>query len=509
MSKIKTALISVSDKTGLDKLCKSLIDNKVEIISTGGTLKAIKSMGFPVTAIDDYTGFPEMMDGRVKTLHPKVHGGLLARRDNELHMNSLKENGMQEIGLVAVNLYPFEEVSSREDSTLEQCIENIDIGGPSMIRSAAKNHASVTVLVDPSQYTAFIREFESNDGEISSELNFDFACQAFSRTAAYDAVISSYLTDSSSLASLKSMQLELAQSLRYGENPHQEAKFYKTKGQSLNWSQHHGKELSYNNLLDLDAALDIAREFSEPLCAIIKHTNPCGLSVGGSNMENLDRAIMADPVSFFGGIVIFNAEVTIDESEEMAKHFFELIIAPSFSKTAMENLTKKKNIRLITYKDLEDLPIVYRSAAGGFLSQQADIVKEKAEDFQIVTKVRPDQSLLKQMEYANKAVKALKSNAVLFWKDSMAAGMGTGQMSRVDSIRFAIEKGKMANIDLSGSILASDAFFPFRDGVDLAIQAGALAIVQPGGSKRDQESIDACDEAGIPMVFTGLRHFRH
>lgn len=509
MSKITTALISVSDKSGLDKLCKSLVDKNVELISTGGTLKAIEGMGFAVTPIDDYTGFPEMMDGRVKTLHPKVHGGLLARRDNEGHMASLKDHNMKEIGLVVVNLYPFESVSSKADSTLEQCIENIDIGGPSMIRSAAKNHASVTVLIDPNQYDLFIQEFDSKDGEISSELNFDFACQAFSRTAAYDAAISTYLTERSSLPPVQSIQLELAQSLRYGENPHQEAKFYRAKNQALNWKQLHGKELSYNNLLDLDAALDIAGEFQEPVCAIIKHTNPCGLSVGGSNIDNLKRAIMADPVSFFGGIAVFNNEITLEESEEMAKHFFELIIAPAFSTEAMDTLTKKKNIRLITYRDREDIPFVYRSAAGGLLSQQVDAVQEKAEDFKLVSKAKPSDKLLKQMEYANKAVKALKSNAVLFWKGSMAAGMGTGQMSRVDSIRFAVEKAKMADIDLTGSILASDAFFPFRDGVDLAIKAGATGIVQPGGSMRDQESIDACDEAGIPMVFTGLRHFRH
>ncbi|MDH5717411.1 MAG: bifunctional phosphoribosylaminoimidazolecarboxamide formyltransferase/IMP cyclohydrolase [Spirochaetia bacterium] len=515
MKKIERAIISVSDKTGLIELAKELDKHGIEIYSTGGTLRTLNEAGIDAISIGKYTGFPEILDGRVKTLHPKVHGGILAKRDNDSHMESLSSYDVLTFDLVCINLYPFEEVVRKDNFTFEEAIENIDIGGPSMIRAAAKNYKDVAVIVDPSQYKEFLRRFSENSGEFSEEYRFQLAVEAFSRTASYDSIISQYLygLQGEKFPAGFSLAMKRFQNLRYGENPHQEGAFFMPAlSEKLPWDQLHGKELSYNNFLDLDAAISVARDFSEPVCAIFKHTNPCGISLGKTQLENLERAIQTDPVSFFGGIISFNDKIEPETAELINKHFFEIVVAPEYDDKALEILKKKKNLRLIKIPNLHELSmsqIEIKNSSFGFLLQESDsrIVTEK--DLNIVTKKKPEKNEIEELLFAFQVVKYIKSNAVVFTKDNHTLGIGAGQMSRLDSMDIAVKKAKDAKLDLTGSCMASEAFFPFRDAVDLAIKAGAKAIIQPGGSMNDEESIKAADEAGIIMAFTGIRHFRH
>ncbi len=515
MKKIKRAIFSVSDKTGLLELAKGLSKYDVEIYSTGGTLKTLLDGGIAAKSIESYTQFPEMLDGRVKTLHPKIHGGILAIRDNPEHMARLKEHNILEFDLVCINLYPFEDVIQKSDFSFEEAIENIDIGGPSMIRAAAKNYNDVAVLTDPSQYENFMTRMDTNQGSLAQEYRFELAVQAFNRTGAYDSIISNYLNQLQGDYFPESLNMSLAkkQELRYGENPHQKAAFYTTSlHRNLPWKCLHGKELSYNNLLDLDAALRVAIEFKEPACAIFKHTNPCGISVGQSQKENLEIAMKTDPVSYYGGIVAFNETVQESTAELLHKEFLEIIVAPSFSEAAFQLLSSKKNIRLVEVPDLETLHLTsmeIKSSSFGFLLQENDRKLVEPDDIKIVSKAQPASDEIAELLFSFRLVKTVKSNAIVFSKNNAAIGVGAGQTSRVDSMQIAIEKAKRFGHELKGSFLGSDAFFPFRDSVDLAVKEGVRGIIQPGGSIRDEEVIQAADEAGIIMAFTGIRHFRH
>lgn len=515
MKKIQRAIISVSDKTNLEILGKFLQELSVEIYSTGGTLQYLVEKGIAAQAIESYTMFPEMLSGRVKTLHPKIHAGILARRGNEEDRKAIQEHGIKTFDLVVVNLYPFSEVISREKFSFEEAIENIDIGGPAMIRAAAKNYQDVAVVVNPQQYGRLIEELKVNGGATSESFRFSLMIEAFSHTATYDSLIAQYLLsiEQDEIPEKFFLPLVREQNLRYGENPHQKAAFYLSFGQGeLKWKKLHGKELSYNNILDLDIALKVGMEFPENICAIFKHNNPCAIVAGRSQKENLEKALAADPVSFFGGIVLFNEVLEKEAAEILRDHFLEIIVSEDFSKEALEILQKKKNLRLIQVSQIRSLRSNFRelrSAAGGFLLQTSDSVMLTSENLQIVSQTKPNEALIEEMLFAFRVVKYIKSNAVVFTKDKMTLGIGAGQMSRVDSVKFAIEKAKSAGFSLKDSVLASDAFFPFRDGVDLAIAEGVKAIIQPGGSVRDEESIQAADEAQVVMAFTGIRHFRH
>jgi phosphoribosylaminoimidazolecarboxamide formyltransferase/IMP cyclohydrolase len=515
MKKVKRAIISVSDKKGLKELSENLVKNNVEIFSTGGTLKFLLDNGINAKSIESYTEFPEMLDGRVKTLHPKIHGGILAKRDNKEHLKSLDDYNILTFDLVCINLYPFSEVIKKPNFTFEEAIENIDIGGPSMIRAASKNYQDVAVLVDPDQYPEFIKNMEKDSGKLSVEYLFELAVAAFNKTASYDSIISEYLNNIQSDYFPQTLNLTLAkkQSLRYGENPHQKASFYTTSlNTDLPWQCLHGKELSYNNILDLDAALRIVIEFKRPVCAIFKHTNPCGLATGKSQIENLKAAMVSDPVSYFGGIVAFNEIITRDTADLLSKEFLEIIVAPDFEPAAYEILSAKKNLRLVKVPDINTISetaLEIKTSAFGFLVQETDRHVIDKKTLKVVTKAKPNDSELDEMLFAFQVVKSIKSNAIVFTKDGTTLGIGAGQMSRVDSMEIAITKAGKFKHDLKGSFLASDAFFPFRDAVDRAIEAGVKGIIQPGGSIRDEESIKAADDAGIIMVFTDIRHFRH
>lgn len=529
---VRRALLSVSDKTGLEHLARALSKRNVELFSTGGTLKFLIDKGFAATAVEDYTGFPEMMDGRVKTLHPKVHGGFLARRDMPEHLAAAEKHAIKLFDLVVVNLYPFESVTAKAGTTFEEAVENIDIGGPAMIRSSAKNAASVVVLVSAAQYTPFIENLEAGNGATTLAFREKCRLEAYRRTAAYDAAISSYLANRAiaqggagagagtdaifASAGEKSVTLNLneAQPLRYGENPHQGASYLVEAGARRTWKQLAGKELSFNNILDLDIAMRLAADFDKPVAAIFKHTNPCGVATGDNQAEILQQAMDCDPVSFFGGIVVFNRKLGLAAAEKLAPHFFELIIAPEFETAALELLKAKKNLRLIeadfahaastAVKDLRSVP-----GAGGFLLQDQDLkIWEKA-DLKTVSKKTPDAEALADLEFAFRVAKFVKSNAVVFAKGGRTLAIGAGQMSRIDSIRIAEKKAEDAKLSLKGSAMASEAFFPFRDSVDTCAKIGVTAIVQPGGSIKDADSITAADEHGISLVFTGMRHFRH
>ena len=515
MRKVERALISVSDKTGLLELGRSLQKHNIEIFSTGGTLKTLLDNGIAAQSVESYTGFPEMLDGRVKTLHPKIHGGILGIRDNPGHVESMQAHGIKPFDLVCINLYPFERVITGENVDFEEVVENIDIGGPGMIRAAAKNYKFVAVLTEPEQYATFMQRLDENNGELSEEYKFELMKAAFSRTAAYDSVISNYMTglQGEIFPDRLNLSMKTLQPMRYGENPHQKAAFYApTLTQSLAWKQLHGKELSYNNLIDLDIAIRVGTDFKIPVCAIFKHTNPCGVGSGGSQLENLKKAMATDPVSYFGGIVTFNETVQKEVAEVLSGEFVEIIVAPGFSSDAFSILSKKKNLRLIEVPEMNSLKFNHyeiRSAAGGFLLQETDSPVYVENELKVVSKTQPSEELIRELQFAFQVVKYVKSNAVVFSAGGQTLGIGAGQMSRVDSIRFAILKAENAKLSLQDSVLASDAFFPFRDGVDLAIGAGVKAIIQPGGSMRDEESIAAADEAGVVMVFTGMRHFRH
>lgn len=515
---IKRALISVSDKSGIVDFGSALHKLGVEIISTGGTAAALEKAGVPVTKISDVTGFPEMMDGRVKTLHPNIHGGLLALRDNETHMLQATEHGIGMIDLVAVNLYPFEATISKPGVTVEEAIENIDIGGPSMIRSASKNYAHVVVLVDPSDYAPVLDEL-STSGKVTTETRYRLMVKAFEHTSRYDGLIAGHFgkSASSEWPVRMSMNLSRLQALRYGENPHQTAAFYAADGQHKLYEQLHGKELSYNNIIDLDACTRVVLDFDAPCCVIVKHTNPCGIAVHADLHAAYENARATDPVSAFGGVIGFNRPVDGKTASAVAQVFVEAIIAPDFESDAIELLTKKKNLRLIKYnfKQAKSLSSSYpeiRKALDGYLVQESDdhlVDFEDVGQWKVVTHRQPTAEEWDAMILGWRAVKHVKSNAIVYASKDRTLGIGAGQMSRVDSSELAVLKSQKAGLHLQGCAVASDAFFPFRDGVDAAAGAGATAVIQPGGSVKDQEVIDAANEHNMTMVFTSIRHFKH
>lgn len=509
----KRALVSVSNKTGVVEFVKGLLEQGIEVISTGGTKKLLEENGLQVIGISEVTGFPEIMDGRVKTLHPNIHGGLLAVRDNETHVAQMNELGIEPIDFVVVNLYPFKETIAKPDVTFADAIENIDIGGPTMIRSAAKNHKFVSVIVDPTDYDVVLAELKEN-GKVTDETKRKLAAKVFRHTAAYDALISNYLTEQTGEESPETLTVtfEKKQDLRYGENPHQKAMFYKAPfaaASSVAYAkQLHGKELSYNNINDADAALSIVKEFTEPAVVAVKHMNPCGVGVGVDIHEAYTRAYEADPVSIFGGIIAANREIDKATAEKLHEVFLEIVIAPSFSEEALQVLQNKKNLRLLTV-DIAKEDVASKqltSVQGGLLLQEEDTVSLNEETVTIPTKREPTEQEWNDLKLAWKVVKHVKSNAIVLAKDNMTIGVGAGQMNRVGSAKIAItQAAEKAN----GSALASDAFFPMPDTVEEAVKAGVTAIIQPGGSIRDEDSIKKADEFGIAMVFTGVRHFKH
>ena len=515
------ALVSVSDKTGLVPFVKGLQKLGWEIIATGGTQKLLEESGVKTIGISEVTGFPEICDGRVKTLHPKVHGGILARRDVPEHMATLAEQGISTIELVCVNLYPFRQTIAKPGVTMEDAIENIDIGGPSMVRSAAKNWKDVTIVCDPSDYATVLDEIESN-GFTSDDTRLKLSAKAYTHTAEYDMMISTYMREKAGLPEKLFLEFDIKQGLRYGENPHQAAKFY-ASAEKVPYSvagaeQLNGKELSYNNIQDANAALSIVREFAgQPFCVGLKHMNPCGAAVGKDGLDAWQKAYEADTVSIFGGIVATNCEVTAEMASAMKPIFLEIIMAPSFTPEALEILCSKKNLRLLKVDMSEDKAArnMYVSVNGGLLVQNQDRSDEVINAGMCVTKTRPDEAALSDMDFAWKIVKHVKSNAIVVVKDGRTYGVGAGQMNRVGSAAIALQQASEAlakegkDIRNEGLVMGSDGFFPFADSVQTAASYGISAIVQPGGSVRDQESIDAADLAGIPMLFTGVRHFKH
>ncbi|MDR1114304.1 MAG: bifunctional phosphoribosylaminoimidazolecarboxamide formyltransferase/IMP cyclohydrolase [Candidatus Margulisbacteria bacterium] len=490
------ALVSVSDKTGIVEFCQGLAGLGCEIISTGGTAKVLKENGVKTLDISEVTGFPEMLDGRVKTLHPKIHGGLLALRDNPEHAAVCQKHGITFIDIVVVNLYPFEQTIAKPDTALAEAIENIDIGGPSMLRSAAKNYRSVTVLTDPKDYAPVLAELRKNK-TVPLEVKEYLAVKVFERTAAYDKAIGDYLNKT-----LLHKTPTVTQTLRYGENPHQNAVYI-----GKPYTQLHGKELSFNNIIDIDAAQNIVADFTEPAVAIVKHTNPCGAAIGATPEEAYDKALACDPVSAYGGIVGVNRPVSAELAERVAKLFVEVVVAPDFTPDALAKLREKKNIRLIKTDFVYSGPDVKRTN-NGYLVQDRDKMLTTEKDLQLQTKKSPQD--LRNLLFAWKICRHVKSNAVVLARDGATIGVGAGQMSRIDAFDCAVKKAREHNAEkLSGCLLASDAFFPFRDVVDSAAKIGVQEIIQPGGSVRDAESIAACDEHGLAMVFTGRRHFKH
>jgi len=510
--KINRALLSVSDKTDLLPLAKTLHEEGVELISTGGTAKKIREAGIPVKDVSEVTGFEECLDGRVKTLHPRIHGGLLARTSYKPDVDEIDELGIEPIELVVVNLYPFKQTIEKPDCTPAIATENIDIGGPTMIRAAAKNFAHVCVLTSPRQYEAFGSELKGKK-EISFKLRRELARQAFNHTAGYDAHIANYFNElaGEEIPSQLNISLPKSQDLRYGENPHQKAAVYGYQNEFIDCF--HGKQLSYNNFLDVDAALNLIADFqdSEPACAIFKHTVPCGIATGESLSKAWSKAFATDTMSPFGGIVAVNKELDLDTAKAIDEIFTEIIIAPSYSQEAEELLTQKKNRRLIRINKPANVSgsKQFKSIFGGALSQEADITAIDFEEFKTVTDRKPTEQEKKDLLFAWKVVKHVKSNAIVYARDGQTIGIGTGQTSRVESSEIAIAKAKQEGLDLEGTAIASDAFFPFADGVEAAAQAGATSVIQPGGSIRDQEVIQAANKHEMTMIFTGKRHFRH
>ena len=495
----------------------------VNILSTGGTAKLLADNGISVTEVADYTGFPEMLDGRVKTLHPKVHGGILARRDFPEHVGALEKHAIPTIDMVVVNLYPFQQTVARAECSLEDAIENIDIGGPAMLRSSAKNHKDVIVICDPTDYSQVLNELNTNQGEVSYETKFTLAKKVFAHTAQYDGAITNYFTSlgadkqhatRSAYPSTLNLHFEKVQEMRYGENPHQSAAFYRESnpqvGALANYTQLQGKELSYNNIADADAAWECVKTFDESACVIIKHANPCGVAVGSSPLEAYSKALQTDPTSAFGGIIAFNRELDGNAAEAVAKQFVEVLIAPSFSEKAKQIFAGKQNVRLL------EIPLGnavnahdFKRVGGGLLVQSPDAKNVLLSELKVVSKKQPTQQQLQDLMFAWRVAKFVKSNAIVFCANGMTMGVGAGQMSRIDSARIASIKAQNAGLSLAGTAVASDAFFPFRDGLDVVVAAGATSVIHPGGSMRDQEVIDAADEQGVVMLMTGTRHFRH
>ncbi len=509
----KRALISVSDKAGITDFAKQLHELDFEIISTGGTKKAIEDAGIPVMSVSEVTGFPEILEGRVKTLNPMIHGGLLAKFSEASHQEQLSEHQIQPIHVVCVNLYPFQQTIAKPDVTVETAIENIDIGGPTMLRASAKNHEYVTVVVDPVDYTTVIEELKAS-GEVQKETRRKLAAKVFRHTAAYDAMIAEYMTELAQEETPENLTVtyELKQSLRYGENPHQKAAFYRKPLGSVfsiaNATQLHGKELSYNNINDADAALQIVKEFTEPAAVAVKHMNPCGVGTGNDIFSAFSKAFAADPVSIFGGIIALNREVDKATAEKLHEVFLEIIIAPSFSDEAIEILTSKKNLRLLTipFDKKAKKEVKLTSIEGGLLVQEQDRFGLKDATVTVPTKRKPTDEEMKALELGWKIVKHVKSNAIVVNNRDMTLGIGAGQMNRVGAAKIALEQ---AGAKAVGAVLASDAFFPMDDTVEAAAKAGIKAIIQPGGSVRDEDSIKKADEFGIAMIFTGVRHFKH
>jgi phosphoribosylaminoimidazolecarboxamide formyltransferase/IMP cyclohydrolase len=519
VSQVHRALLSVSDKTGIAELARGLAARGVELLSTGGTAKLLRTAGVPVTEVSAYTGFPEMLDGRVKTLHPKIHAGLLARRDHTAHLAALQSAGIGTIDLVVVNLYPFQATVADPACRLEDAIENIDIGGPAMLRSAAKNHAGVAVVVDPADYAVVLAEIGAR-GEVSAATRFRLAAKAFGHTAAYDGAISSYLSSLDSGGSRReyperlSLQFARIAELRYGENPHQSAAFYRDErplpGAIAGYRQLQGKELSYNNIADADAAWECVKGFAAPACVIVKHANPCGVALGATLAAAYEKAFKTDPISAFGGVLAFNGELDAATAEAIGAQFAEVVIAPRAEPAAQQAFAKKPNVRVLEVPPGQDVQAYdYKRVGGGLLVQSSDSRTLERAELKVVTRLAPTDTQTDDLLFAWRVAKYVKSNAIVFCAGGTTLGIGAGQMSRIDSVRIAAAKAAGAGLSLRGSVVASDAFFPFRDGLDALAEAGAAAVIQPGGSVRDAEVIAAADERGVAMVFTGVRHFRH
>jgi len=519
MSKIQRALISVSDKTGIVDFAKELAGFGVEILSTGGTAKLLADSGIEVIEVGDYTGFPEMMDGRVKTLHPKIHGGILGRRGTDDAV--MAEHDIGGIDMVVVNLYPFEQTVAKPDCTLEDAIENIDIGGPTMIRAAAKNHKDVTIVVDAADYGRVLEEMKANDGATTYQTRFDLMVKTYEHTARYDGMIANHFgklvsgEEKSDFPRTFNLQVQQVQTMRYGENPHQKAAFFvehnAPAGSIASARQLQGKELSYNNIADTDAALECVKQFTHgPACVIVKHANPCGVAIGDDLLTAYDRAYSTDPESAFGGIIAFNGELDGHTARTIIeRQFVEVIIAPKVSQEAIEVVSEKKNVRLLECgnwdENIETLD--FKKVNGGLLVQSSDLLLYT--DLKVVTQRQPSEQEMADLIFSWRVAKFVKSNAIVYGRENMTIGVGAGQMSRVNSARIAAIKAEQAGLIVEGSVMASDAFFPFRDGIDNAAEAGIAAVIQPGGSMRDEEVIAAANEHGMAMVFTGMRHFRH
>ncbi|NCF35170.1 MAG: bifunctional phosphoribosylaminoimidazolecarboxamide formyltransferase/IMP cyclohydrolase [Gammaproteobacteria bacterium] len=514
---IRRALISVSDKTGIVELAQTLNHNGVELLSTGGTAKLIADAGIAVTEISDHTGFPEMMAGRVKTLHPKVHGGILGRRgiDDEV----MREHAIAPIDLVIINLYPFQQTVADPDCSLEDAIENIDIGGPAMVRAAAKNHASVTIVVDPADYPTLLQEMAADDS-VSDATRFSLAIKAYEHTAQYDGAIANYFgrmvqkSEDQAFPRTLNLQFRHTQSMRYGENPHQAAAFYRADGSSepsvASARQLQGKALSFNNIADTDAALECVKQFETPCCVIVKHANPCGVALADNIHDAYQRAFSTDPESAFGGIIAFNRALDADTARAIIEQqFVEVVIAPAVDEDASAAVASKENVRLLCCGQWEQFEtrLDYKHVNGGVLVQDAD--QALYQRLEVVSDVKPDEQQMQDMVFAWQVAKFIKSNAIIYARDQMTIGVGAGQMSRINSARIAAIKAEHADLQVAGSVMASDAFFPFRDGIDAANEVGIRAVIQPGGSMRDDEVIAAANEHGMAMVFTGMRHFRH
>lgn len=514
--KIETAILSVSNKEGIAELGRELSSLGINIVSTGGTSQVLQEADVPVVAVSDYTSFPEILRGRVKTLHPRIYGGILARHDDPDDQKALRENDITPVGLIVVNLYPFGQTIERENVTLDEAIEQIDIGGPTLIRAAAKNFSYVTVLVDPEDYGNVLAELRKNDNQVSAETRALLAKKAFSHTASYDATISNYLcqhdVEEEILPATFNISLERVDSLRYGENPHQKAAVYQLSQAPASGlvgaKQHQGKHLSFNNYSDLESAWNLCQDFQEPFCGILKHSNPCGAAVGASLKEAYERALSCDPVSAFGSVIGFNRQVDEETAELMRSLFVEAVIAPSYKSEALEIFAQKKNLRVLEMGEqtLRAADYEVKTLTGGFLLQDRDLHVTREGDLQVVTKRVPSQQEIQDLLFGWAVCKHVKSNAIVFALGNQTIGIGAGQMSRVDSVRLAATK---AQVSLDNSVMASDAFFPFGDAVEEAAQVGAKALIQPGGSIRDEEVIEVADEHNLAMVFTGIRHFKH
>jgi phosphoribosylaminoimidazolecarboxamide formyltransferase / IMP cyclohydrolase len=519
VTKVKRALVSVSDKAGVVEFARALAALGVEILSTGGTAKLLQKEGVAVTEVSAYTGSAEMLDGRVKTLHPKIHGGLLGRRDDPTHAKEMRAAGIEPIDLLVVNLYPFQATVADPDCRFEDAIENIDIGGPAMLRSAAKNHAAVAALVDPADYARILQELR-HSGEVSEATRFGLAAKVFAHTAAYDGAIASYLSSLDehrrrlAYAEILSLQFCKIDDLRYGENPHQSAAFYRdvhpVAGGLAQYRQLQGKELSYNNIVDADAAWECVKSFTEPACVIVKHANPCGAAIGTTLLGAYENALRCDPVSAFGGILAFNRALDRATAQALGKQFAEVIIAPRVEAEAQKEFAAKANLRVLEVPLSHEVQTHdYKRVGGGLLVQTSDALILDQRELKAVTRKQPTQSETRDLLFAWRVAKYVKSNAIVFCRDGATLGIGAGQMSRLDSVRVAALKAQDAKLELNGAVVASDAFFPFRDGLDALADAGAAAVIQPGGSMRDAEVIAAADERGIAMLFTSMRHFRH